>query len=65
MYIGGWGKSPTGKSDSFRSCVRACERAKLCARVREGVLPPARAGTRQISSGMCSGTPPLQSDLSN
>ena len=30
--------SPTGKSASFRSCVRcvrACERAKLCVRVRE------------------------------
>ena len=44
MYVGGWGGSPTVKSDSFRSCVRACvraaaaaacERAKLCARERE------------------------------
>ena len=70
--VGGGG--PTGKSDSFRACVRACvraaaaaacERAKLCARERESVPPPARAGTRQISSGTGSGTPPLQSDSSN
>ena len=40
-FCGGWGVSPTGKSYSFRSCVRACERArrgeaKLCAGVRRG-----------------------------
>ena len=34
--IGGWGVSPTGKSYSFRSCVRACEAA--CA--REAMLFP-------------------------
>ena len=54
------------------ACVReaaavACERAKLCARERkrESVLPSARAGTRQMCSGMSSGTPPLQSGVSN
>ena len=31
--VGGWGVSPTGKSCSFRSCVRA----KLCAPARDDV----------------------------
>ena len=41
MYvcIGGWGVSPTGKSYSFRSCVRACE--AVCAR-ETMFLPMAR-----------------------
>ena len=72
-WIGGWGGESNreiGFVSFVRACVRAaaaaaCERAKLCARARESVLPPARAGTRQISSGTGSGTPPLQSDLSN
>ena len=28
--IGGWGVSPTGKSDSFRSCVRERVRVRVC-----------------------------------
>ena len=68
--LGGESNREIGFVSFVRACVRAaaaaaCERAKLCARARESVLPPARAGTRQICSGMCSGTPPLQSDLSN
>ena len=68
--VGGGSNWEIGFVSFVRACVRAaaaaaCERAKLCARERESVPPPARAGTRQICSGMCSGTPPLQSDLSN
>ena len=36
---------------AVRACVRACERAKLCVRVRESVLPTARVGELKISSG--------------
>ena len=37
MYIGGWGSESNREIGfgSFRSCVRACVRAKLCVRVRE------------------------------
>ena len=69
--LGGESNREIGFVSFVRACVRAaaaaaaCERAKLCARERESVPPPARAGTRQISSGISSGTPPLQSDLSN
>ena len=68
--VGGESNREIGFVSFVRACVRAaaaaaCERAKLCARARESVLPPARAGTRQMSSGMSSGTPLLQSDLSS
>ena len=55
------GVSPTGKSDSVRSVpfVRACERAKLCVRVRENVLPTAGVRELQIFSG--AGAVPLVS----
>ena len=70
----GGGVQPGNRIRFVRACVRACvraaaaaacERAKLCAREKESVLPPARAGTRQMSSGISSCTPPLQSDSSN
>ena len=40
MFVGVWGVSPTGKSYSLRSCVRACEAA--CA--RETMLLPRLGG---------------------
>ena len=50
--------SPTGKSDSFRSCVRACVRLLLlrasersCACALESVPPPSRPGELKICSG--------------
>ena len=70
--VGGESNREIGFVSFVRACVRACERRLLlrasersCVRVRESVLPPARAGTRQICSGTGSGTPPLQSELSN
>ena len=40
--------SPTGKSDSFRSCVRACVRASeaVCARERAFLHPLGRGNSR-------------------
>ena len=50
--IRGWGGESNREIGfgSFRSCVRACERAKLCVRVRESVLPTARVRELQIFS---------------
>ena len=47
--VGGWGVSPTGKSYSFRSCVRACEAACAC----EGRCCFPSLGLRTFESTPC------------
>ena len=49
IYIGGWGVSPTGKSYSFRSCVRACEAVCACETM---LLPIAGVSDVRKSSGV-------------
>ena len=68
IYIGGWGVSPTGKSYSFRSCVRACERARrgeaVCGRETR-FLPTGGCGSAQRAPGVWfrRGVPALPYDL--
>ena len=55
IYIGGWGVSPTGKSASFRSCVRASEAAWA----REAVIScPLGLAEGRCSPGAFPATPP-------